>query len=254
MNSFPSYWNIKKLLILPAIILPLLWSWLDTPIRPLWDLIDKQAFYILNRWIHTSLFWQNFWALAGHKMMDWIGDLVMITFFYFYIKFSPPSLKAKRIGECLFTLLILASVIYVVNETPFADILHMARKSPSLTQPDAFRLDRAVEWIKVKDHSKKSFPGDHATTAILFSCMVFYLMGRRLGLLSLVYAIFFSLPRLVVGAHWLTDIALGSCAIAFIASSIAVGSPLAPYCIFLFEKGIKKLSRCKKEETMEKGL
>ena len=106
---------------------------------------------------------------------------------------------------------------------------------------EAFRLSSVIEWTKVKDHSRKSFPGDHATTAVLFTCFVYYLMGWRLGLLATLYAIFFCLPRLIVGAHWLTDILLGSSLIAISVSSLIMGTPIGNGVFRFFEKVILKL-------------
>ena len=133
--------------------------------------------------------------------------------------------------------------ICLVNGILFPEFIHIPRKSPTMVDKTAFRLSSVIDWITVKDHSRKSFPGDHATTAVLFTWMIFYLMGWRKGLLAIFYAVFFCLPRLITGAHWLTDVLIGSGSIATVMSSIAFGTPLANTSINLLEKGLKKLSR-----------
>ncbi len=213
--------------------------------HPYWNALDLKVFTYLNSWIHHSSFWQNFWAFTGHRMMDWIHDVVMLLFFFFSIKWAAEALKMRKVAELIFSVLFIALVICLVNGTLFPEFIHVSRKSPTMVDKEAFRLGSVIDWIKVKDHSRKSFPGDHATTATLFACLIFYLMGKRAGLLATLYAIFFCLPRLIAGAHWLTDDLIGSGSIAIIATSLAFGTPFANWAITAIENGLNKLRRRK---------
>ena len=168
--------------------------------------------------------------------MDWIHDVFMLLFFFFFIKTSHSSLKRQKIASLIFSALFIALVISLVNGILFPEFIKISRNSPTVVDKEAFRLSTIVEWIKVKDHSSKSFPGDHATTATLFACLIFHLFGWKFGLFAVGYAIFFCLPRLVVGAHWFTDILIGSTLIATITSSLAFGTPFASKCIQFIEK------------------
>lgn len=239
--------NVKKLLIPPLIVALLYVSWLNPWTRPLWDALDLKAFTFLNAWVHHSTFWQNFWAFTGHRIMDWIHDLLMLLFFFFNIYCATEALRKRKIAELIFSALFIAFVICLVNGMIFPEFIHASRKSPTMIDKSAFRLSSVIEWTKVKDHSRKSFPGDHATTAVLFACLIFHLMGKRAGWVAVFYAIFFCLPRLVAGAHWLTDNLIGSASIAVIATSLAFGTPFAYRCI----DGIEKIITIRKKSCPE---
>jgi len=236
-------WNFKKLLIPPAIVLILFLSWCVPFFRTYWNALDSFTFYSLNTWVQESSFWQNFWAFLGTRTMDWIHDGFMFLFFFFSIKKATQSLKARKIAEMICTIFVMALTICLVNGIMFPEFIHVPRKSPTMVDKEAFRLSSVIEWTKVKDHSRKSFPGDHATTAVLFTCFIYHLMGWRLGIVATVYAILFCLPRLIVGAHWLTDILLGSSLIAISMSSLVMGTPIGNFLIQLFEKGILKIKQ-----------
>ena len=222
----------KKILFLPQLLILLFWlTWLLPATRPFWDALDWSSYKFLNRLIQTSSFWQNFWAFAGHRMMDWIHDGLMILFFLIPIFRADSNRRARKMAEMLFSALLIGLTITLFNSILFGDYLQFARKSPTLVDEGAFRLSSVISWIKVKDHSSISFPGDHATTAILFACCIFNLMGKRSKLIVFFYSIFFSLPRLITGAHWLTDTLIGSASIALFSTSLAFGTPFATRCI-----------------------
>lgn len=235
--------NYKKLLIPSLFILAIFVSWLSPQGRPYWDMLDLKAFTFFNSWVHHSPFWQGFWAFTGSKIMDWIHDIVMISFFFLAIKWSTKELKMRKVAELIFSALLIGCMIWIVTGSIFSKMIHLPRYSPTLVANEAFRLSAAVDWIKVKDQSRRSFPGDHGITAILFAALVFHLMGKRMGLIAIFYAIFFCLPRLVAGAHWLTDNLVGSALIALLATSIAFGTPLANWAITNIERGLNKLIR-----------
>lgn len=234
----------KILLIPPFVVFLAYLSWWNPTLRPYWDALDLKAFQFLNSWIQHNPFWQNFWAFTGHRIMDWIHDIVMLIFFGVNIYVAAEAFRRRKIAEMVFSILFIALIICMVNGLFFPEFIHVSRKSPTSADKTAFRLSSVIDWIKVKDHSRKSFPGDHATTAALFACITFYLMGKRAGFVALLYAIFWCLPRLVAGAHWLTDSLIGSVSIAIIASSIAFGTPLAEKCI----SGIETLITRRKKE------
>ncbi len=235
-----------KKFYLPILIVFLVYlSWLNPYTRPLWDILDQKTFTFLNRWVQKSPFWQNFWAFTGHRTMDYIHDIVMLLFFVLSIKWASKELKGRKVAELIFSVLFIAAIIWFLNGPLAPEFVHLRRDSPTVVDRAAFRLSSVIDWIKVKDHSRKSFPGDHATTAILFACLIFHLMGKRVGLIATFYAVFFCLPRLIVGAHWLTDNLIGSASIAVVATSLAFGTPFANWCITAIEKKFKR-KECQK--------
>lgn len=217
-NGFPqNAWNIKSLLLLHFCLGVIILSWLFPVSRPIWDYIDQRCFMFLHKWIYTSTFWQNFWAIANHKRVDWLHDICMTSFFFYYIRKGGTTMRVKRIAELFISILCFFSVICLINKTLIPNFFCISRHSPSLIYEGAIRLSTKINWLYIKDHSRTCFPADHGTTAVLFVTTVFFLMGRKIGLIALIYGIIFCLPRLVVGAHYLSDILIGSSGIGLFA-------------------------------------
>lgn len=217
-NVFPqSTWKIKSLLFFHLSLGLIILSWNIPVTRSIWDYVDQKSFFFLHKWIFTSTFWQNFWAIANHKRIDWLHDIFMGSFFFYYIQQGKVDMRVKRIAELLVSILCFSTVICLINKTLIPAYLCISRHSPSLMYEGAIRLSTKINWLYIKDHSRTCFPADHGTTAVLFVTTVFFLMGRRIGFLALLYGIIFCLPRLVVGAHYLSDILIGSAGIGLFA-------------------------------------
>ncbi|MGL4348402.1 MAG: phosphatase PAP2 family protein [Chlamydiales bacterium] len=243
-NLFPkNTWNTKALLFLHLSLGLIILSWNIPSTRLIWDYVDQKCFIFLHNWIQTSTFWQNFWAIANHKRIDWLHDIFMTSFFLYYIKKGGMILRVKRIAELLISILCFFSVICLINKTLIPTYLSISRHSPSLTYEGAIRLSTKVDWLYVKDHSRTCFPADHGTTAVLFVTTVFFLMGRRVGFIGLLYGILFCLPRLVVGAHYLSDILIGSAGIALFALTWLYFTPAMFFLTKMAENIIYRCNR-----------
>ena len=237
LTKTPS-WNLK-ILLFPSILVGLLfftWEWTLT--RPFWDWVDHVTFNWLNSWVQRRFFLQIFWAFNNSSSMDWFHDGVMFFFFFIPLCKAASEEKRQKTAEIIFCVLFLIGAIIFINGTLFPEFLHIQRKSPTAADPTALRLSHIINWIPFKDLSVKSFPGDHGTSGIIFACLVFHFLKIKARLLVIPYTIFFCLPRLVVGAHWFTDIFLGSLPIAVITTSLAFGSPFASLCLCGIKKGL----------------
>jgi len=208
--------------------------------------IDKGCFRFLNNWVAESPLWQNFWAMANHKMADWVEDAVFIFFFYWIVRKTPLAEKPRKMAEVAFFILYASFIILVANELVFRVLFHIRRDSPTLIVDDFVNLSEKITWLKVKFKSPKSFPGDHATTALIFMASFAYLARKQKVILfaALSYGVFLCLPRLIAGAHWLSDILVGSGSIVSIFFGWAFCTPFA-------EKSMQKLEKfivyCKKK-------
>lgn len=218
----------------------LLSSMLFPPTRFLWDIIDQKLFLFLNSWIATNPISQKFWAIVNYKKFDWIHDLVFLCFFITYVKRAPKGEKTYRIAQILFAVLLAALVITYINKTLLANRWHIPRNSPTLYFPESTRLSEKITWFFVKDYSRCSFPADHGTTACLFVGVIHTLMGARAGLFATLYSLFFIAPRLIVGAHWLSDILVGSASIAILTLALGYCTPLSHTFAKHFSKIIRK--------------
>lgn len=241
-NVFPlSTWNVKSLLFFHLSVGLIILSWNISITRSIWDQIDQKFFFFLHKWILTSPFWQNFWAIANHKRVDWLHDIFMGSFFFYYIKKGKENMRIKRIAELLISILCFSIIICLINKTIIPAYLCLSRHSPSLMYEGAIRLSTKINWLYIKDHSRTCFPADHGTTAVLFVTTVFFLMGRKIGFMALLYGIIFCLPRLVVGAHYLSDILIGSAGIGLLALAWLY---FTPAMFFLTKMAENIISRC----------
>lgn len=236
-----SLWKPFPLFLSHAIALLSLLSLIHPLTASFWNTIDLSIFKFLNETLRESPGIQLFWALANHKNADWLSDVIIIAFFLSYAKQLPSGERYKAAARLVCCALIMVSTIYLFNRklVPYIDI---KRASPSRTVENCVLLSKELPHIHIKDASKRSFPGDHATTALLFALLFSNLPGtppsRHLRLLAASYALFLCLPRLVVGAHWPTDVAIGSGALATSVSSWFFFSPLGPTLINLLERSL----------------
>lgn len=232
-------WKKEALITSYLTILLLYLAWFSFPTCYLFKLFDQKVFLFLNSFIKESTAARNFWAFANHRFMDWVHDIVMVSFFVVYLVKAPKGERPKRLGQFIFTIGLFAFTILVINKTLIHQNYKILRNSPSLAYPDCSRLSEMVKWIYVKDYSRCSFPSDHGTTATLFVGAIFILMGWRAGLLAFLYGVFFSLPRMIVGAHWPTDVLVGSVTITLVMLSLGYFTPLCELFSSQFAKLFK---------------
>lgn len=143
-------------------------------------------------------------------------DLIRLVFFALILYNSPTAMRRHNVIKILFMILFIFATITLVGKTLFPKVLQIERFSPTASDPTAFRLSSVIDWIYVKDHSLSSYPSDHGITAWLFTCSMFFLFGKRYGFAALITEGCYCLPRLVAGAHWMTDVIIGSGTVALI--------------------------------------
>jgi membrane-associated phospholipid phosphatase len=66
-------------------------------------------------------------------------------------------------------------------------------------------------------------------------------MGVRKWIAATLFGLYFLLPRLFIGAHWLSDIVLGSLPIALFSIACTYYTPFFHYGVVVIEKGLYKL-------------
>jgi membrane-associated phospholipid phosphatase len=219
-------WKLK-ILLLCHILSAMLFASLFWPVTHVyWESIDVAFFKLVNSTLRERPYWQLFWALANHKLADWVEDLCVLCFFVAYVRQAHRNLRKRKVAELLFCVLYIGAIIYFINRMLFRENLDIPRLSPTLVVDDSVRLSEEISWMSIKDDSSKSFPGDHGTTALLFAASFSYLAGWRLGLLASLYAAFLCMPRLITGAHWLSDVIVGSGTITILCLSWAFCTPL----------------------------
>lgn len=198
-------------------------SWLLPLTRNLWDRLDESTFFFLNGSLIDNPHSQAFWAVANHRIVDILSAFCMAGLFLFYVLKGPKNTLNQRVYEFIISSVVIVSSALFIKMVigPLISDMGINRLSPSLELKPVVRISDTVDWISVKETSRHSFPGDHAAVLFIWAGLLAFVGGWRYLLIVVPYCILFSLPRLVSGAHWLTDDLVGSLSIALIILSWA---------------------------------
>lgn len=183
-----------------------------------WKNLDYAAFKTLNGSLRDRKPAQIFWALINTRATDSMSAafMVMVMWFGLVVRKTPvEKLKYAKAG------LFLALSVFILDRLLPLTLFDFRRPSASLEIPEGVVKLSDLEYItwSLKEVSSCSFPGDHG--AVLFACAIYIARFAtwRWGIAAFLVAILFTLPRLVVGAHWATDILVGSAFTALLGSS-----------------------------------
>ncbi len=183
-----------------------------------WKRIDYGTFKALNGSLRDRETAQTFWALTNNRATDLMSAACMALVMWcgLVVRKSPEEkLTYAKFGLFLGVMTILLDISLPLT------LFDYGRPSASLeVREGIIRLSEMehITW-SFKESSSRSFPGDHG--AILLACAIYVarFATLRWGIAAFLVAILFGLPRLVVGAHWATDILVGSTFVALISTS-----------------------------------
>jgi membrane-associated phospholipid phosphatase len=203
----------------------LYFSWLAPPTRRCWDALDLAVYHLFNPTLAAAGAWQSFWAVANWRPFDLVTAAIIFTFVLAWLRAGGSRHAHARLAQFLaFCVLLL---IGKAVDHLLLDLAGYRRQSPTLVFPDAVRLSELVTWVQVKDRGSTVFPGDHAFVIFATVGFIRICIGRGAGWLAALLLVPFTLPRLVIGAHWLTDIAVGGLGMALVLLALAYGTPFA---------------------------
>ncbi|MDH5436305.1 MAG: DUF368 domain-containing protein, partial [Gammaproteobacteria bacterium] len=214
----------------------LLGSWFYDPVKiAFWDKLDNALFFTLNRTLQDGHAWQWFWAITNTRAFDVFSGLIILGMFALFVFADQGKFIARRIAIGFWM------TVTVSLTGTLAKLLDIDRTGPSYIYDNAILLTRIITDFEFKAGSNSSFPSDHALVIFVISTFFLVHTGKRLGLLMSGLGIFLLMPRLVVGAHWLTDSIVGSGAVVLVVMSWLMATPLYSFLVNLLEPVIKKL-------------
>ena len=141
-------------------------------------------------------------------------------------------LKSRANRVTLIIMMLLAAVI--INQLA-QHLMPVQRASPSLFFSDITRVSDVVNF-PTKDASKDSFPGDHGMMLLIFASFMWRYFGRRALGVALIIFVVFAFPRVMIGAHWFSDIAVGSLTAVLIGAPWVLMTPLSDKLIAFFDR------------------
>ena len=241
MTSIPpvmgTRWRPVPLALMHLAALVLMVSFISPTGFQLWRQVDSSLFFALNGTLSEGDSWAELWAWANTRYKDMMLAFVMLIF----IVFPGFGFKRSQLQQALIGFLVLMIVLvpfrYFFYE--FSKLMDLSGPSPSMLLSPAYLLTELFPHIPAKDGSSRSFPGDHATVLILWAA--YLIMNTRcLGsYLAVLLAALMILPRMIGGAHWFSDVAVGGFAVALPVLAWAFYSPL----LLGFTRGMEKLFR-----------
>lgn len=245
-----SRWRARALIGCNLLALVLFASWLWPPARLLWDRLDIVAFHLLNAPLASNAAWARIWAVGNMRPVDLGFGLIMLLIL---VK-GNWIVAASQVREALYAFLAVLGLLLLIRAGLLAElvkVMHWQRVSPSESVAGAVRLtalfpDWSRDW-QLKDASARSFPGDHASVLLVWAMFLsFFARGWRRWLVW-VLAVLFMLPRVVSGAHWLSDLLVGGVFLALVAIGWGLYTPYAASACALLQRygtpGLQRLGR-----------
>lgn len=223
------------IILLNAAGVALFLSWFLPTDHGLWFPLDAGLFHFFNQYVATSHAWVWLLAVINNRAFDACSLLAMgCLLLRFWWRATS---EGRRQILIMGVVMLLAAV--VVNQLA-QHLMPVTRASPTLFFSDALRVSDYLH-ISTKDASKDSFPGDHGMMLLIFATFMWRYFGRSAFVISLVIFVVFSFPRVMIGAHWFTDIAVGSLTAVLIAMPWVLMTPLSDRLIGLFNRHLPHL-------------
>ncbi|MDG9926460.1 MULTISPECIES: phosphatase PAP2 family protein [unclassified Pseudomonas] len=224
-------WRWPAFLGLHLLALALLASWIPEAGRQVWREAGTHFFLALHGTLGHNALWDALWALCSTRLWDILVGALMLALLLHH----GWAFRGAESRRALFHVLALM-LILVLLRTVFSKLvgyMHWQHASPSELIPGSYRLSDAFPGLErvfeVKDRSSRSFPGDHASVLFVWGLfMACFCRGWKLWA-SLALVLFCTLPRLMAGAHWLEDVAVGGVLLAALAFAWGYCTPLAGF-------------------------
>lgn len=234
-SNIHGQWRPQILIFTNLFAIILFASWLLEPTRSLWMELDVWAFWAMNNSLAEGRVWQWFWAITNNRAFDLVPAFCMLLLYGHY------SLGRDRQNLNRYIAIGILMLITVLVASQLGKAIPIKRPSATFDFPEALRISQLVPEILTKDTASDSFPGDHGLVLLLYAGFVAFFMPRIYGIIAALMVIPFTMPRLMSGAHWLTDEIVGAIAVGAITLSWVLATPLHHVAVNRFEGWISKL-------------
>ncbi|HAV2276020.1 TPA: phosphatase PAP2 family protein [Serratia marcescens] len=216
--------NLPLILFFNLLGVALFLSWFLPANHGGWFTLDSAIFFFFNRHLATDPAFLHLVAITNNRAFDVISLLAMgLLYLYFYLK---QDAAGRR--RLVITGVVMLLTAVVLNQ--LGHLLPVKHPSPTLTFDNIHRVSE-LTGIPTKDASGDSFPGDHGMMLIIFSCFMLRYFGRGAFAVALLITLLFSLPRVMIGAHWFTDIAVGSLSVVLVGASWVLMTPCSDWIV-----------------------
>ena len=180
--------------------------------RPAWAGLDRSVFFFFNSRLAPGSLFLEVVAYTNKRLFDVAAFLAMGGLYWYH--FLRKDNAGRRIMICLGVTMLLAGIL--IKQAGV--LIPISHPSPTLVFEGINRLTQLTD-IVTKDAARDSFPGDHGMMLMIFAAFMGRYFGRRTFAIAALMAVIFAMPRIASGAHWFSDIYVGSLSIACMALS-----------------------------------
>ncbi|RKS87002.1 lipid-A kinase [Orbus hercynius] len=218
--------KLTQILLWNVFGIVLLFSQYYTYRQGFWFNIDSDVFHYFNQFLDGSH--QGFLyliAITNHRSFDIVSFLAMALLYFCYFHKQNNANKRRMI---VIGLMMLIMAVCIKQWGRFIPIAH---ESPTLYFEQFEPVNRIskLTHFGTKDASGDSFPGDHGMMLMIFAAFMWRYFGLKAFIQSAIVVVIFSAPRIIAGAHWFTDVYVGSLAITSIVLSWFLITPASDY-------------------------
>lgn len=212
--------KLPLILLLNALGLVLFFSWYLPENHGFWFTLDTSIFRFFNDELVKSHTFLVGVGITNNRIFDAISLLAMGTLFSWFWWHESPAGRRRLV---IMGIVMLLSAV-VINQ--LGHLIPVSHVSPTLYFKDIHRVSELLH-IPTKDASTDSFPGDHGLMLLIFTGFMLRYFGIRAFLIAVLITLIFSLPRIMIGAHWFTDVFIGSLSIALVGLPWVLLTPLS---------------------------
>lgn len=232
-------WQIKKLIFCHIIAFTLMAFWVYPNTHALANSLDINFFRAVNGTLKDNYVWASLWAIMSSRFFDFMVAIILTA-----LLIKPNWIySGKVVRQAFFALLaiLILQIIIRIIFTKLIQYMGWQHASPSVVLDSVYRLSEHFAFfekkLEIKDSSKRSFPGDHASVLMIWALFL-SLFTRKFSQFAIVWiiAIVFMMPRLIAGAHWLSDDYIGGAFLAILALAWGAYTPFAYYASDLLVK------------------
>lgn len=232
LEQQPLKWKVKPLIIANLTAFILFASWLVEPTRSFWLYLDTQLFQFFNNsLVEGSDSYRYFWAALNMRIFDRVMALLLLGIFIVHALTHARHLQGRHIGIVVAMFIVLGVWTGYGTLDAVGQLIPIERPSATLEFSDSFRITQWATDMDTKDSSSDSFPGDHGMILMIVAGFAIYYFSGPYTWIAIVLAFFGTLPRVVVGAHWLTDEIVGAAFITILALSWNFHTPIGEYMV-----------------------
>lgn len=225
-------WQWKKLALWHALAGILLLSSFFSPLQSLWIWVDEQFYFLVNGSVAAPGLWQELAAFSNTKLFDKLSTFLLAGILFAYMVLGPRSNFAARAAVTCFIGVYLLLMTWGRREL---GLFEYDRHSPSMVLEPFNNLRETYPDMRPKVTSSNAFPSDHGIACIFFLALIWRYTGAKVAMAVLFLLPVFVFPRLIGGAHWLTDIVVGGGFYTMMVLSWAFYTPLGsklPYALY----------------------